>query len=138
MQRGVGFVPMPQVRHGLPLGDTPGEFRITFVADKSPSLLEIVAVVVGGVRPTFLDQRLGIVEVAVDGLDGVVDAVFLYVSKEVSDNSAGLMGGDGMPYLSDLLAKNLRFDDHAFTVRGFPEGTRENGDVQLLHADTDA
>jgi len=73
------------MRHGLPLGDAPSELRIALVTDKGPGLFEIVAVVVRGVRATLLDQRLGVVEVAVDGLNGVVDAAFLYVSKGVSD-----------------------------------------------------
>lgn len=84
---------MAQMRHGLPLGDAPRQLRIALVADESPGLLEIVVVIVGGVRTTLLDQRLGVVEVAVDGLDGVVDAVFLHASKSgFSDNRKG--GGD--------------------------------------------
>lgn len=63
--------------HGLPLGDAPRQLRIALVANEGPGFLEIVAVIVGGVRATLLDQRFGIVEVAVDGLDRVVDAVFL-------------------------------------------------------------
>lgn len=43
------------MRHGLPLGDAPGQLRIALVADEGPGLLEIVAVV-GGVRATVLDQ----------------------------------------------------------------------------------
>lgn len=70
---------MSEMRHRLPLRDASCQFRIALVADEGPGLLEIVTVVVGGERAALLDQRLGVVEVAVDGLDGVVDAVFLYV-----------------------------------------------------------
>lgn len=79
------------MRHGLPLGDAPSELRIALVTDKGPGLFEIVAVVVGGVRATLLDQRLSVVQVAVDGLNGIIDAAFLCVVKGVSDEQHGCM-----------------------------------------------
>lgn len=75
----------PSTQRHLPVLDALLEFRVTFVADERPVLLDLVAVVevVGRARQGFLrrdarvDKALGVFQVPVQGLDRVGDAVFL-------------------------------------------------------------
>lgn len=65
--------------HRIPLLDALRQFRIALVADKRPALL-VADLVVGGVcLVAVFDEAFGIVEIAVDGLDGVCYARFLLV-----------------------------------------------------------
>lgn len=66
----------PAPAHRLPLRNLPRQLRIILVPDKGPALL--VAQVIVRAAPV-LDQRLGVLEIAVDGLDGGPDPVFLYI-----------------------------------------------------------
>lgn len=91
------------------------------------------------------DQRLGVFEIAVDGLDGGADAVFLerglgfaLVDRYWSLDVARGGGEGGGWYLSDLLAEDFGFDDHALAMRCFPQRAGEDADVQFLHADAHA
>lgn len=126
--------------HGFPLGDTSGEFGIRFVADEGPAFLVAragdVVVVEGG---AVFDQRFGVFEIAVDGLDGGGDAIFLDTHTKETVSWLGLSGdmvrgGGKGTHLSDLLAQHLGLDDHALAVRRFPQRSRKNADVQLFHA----
>lgn len=79
----------PGLGHGLPLGDPSREFRIGFITDEGPAFLVPVAggvVVVVGEGGTVLDQGFGVLEIAVDCLDGRGDAVFLRSSRRFSAN----------------------------------------------------
>ena len=78
---------MPCSSHGFPFRNPPRQFRVRFVADEGPALLlaggNAGDVVIGDEGAVF-DQGFGVFEIAVDGLDGVVDAVFLYMDGGVS------------------------------------------------------
>lgn len=70
---------VPCLRHRLPFGDPSRKFWVRFVADKGPALLvgSATKVVVRACGSAVLDERFGVFEVAVDGLDGGCDAGFL-------------------------------------------------------------
>lgn len=66
--------------HGFPVGDLSGQVRVRFIANEGPAFFlgvgdarDVVLVDEGAV----FDQGFGVFEIAVDGLDGVVDAGFL-------------------------------------------------------------
>ena len=62
----------------IPLGDAADELRVTFVPDERPAFLfGLDATHIGRAPVLALDECLGVLEVAVDGLDGRLDAMFL-------------------------------------------------------------
>ena len=63
--------------HRLPFRDLPDKFGITVVTDECPALLGLVASVVK-IRSILFYKRLRVFQVAVDGLYGCSNAVFLY------------------------------------------------------------
>lgn len=70
----------PRLGHRFPFRDPFDEIRIRFIANERPALFVAGAgdiVVVGAESGAVFDQCFGILEIAVDGLDGGSDAVFL-------------------------------------------------------------
>ena len=63
------------VRGQVPLRNSARQLRVALVADKGPAFL-VYDVVVCMRRATF-DQGFGVFEVAVDGLNGCCNSVFL-------------------------------------------------------------
>ena len=63
----------------IPLRNPTDQLRVIVISNERPALL--VAVRAGRARPLVLDERLGVFEVAVDSLDGRLDAVFLRLSS---------------------------------------------------------
>lgn len=66
---------------GLPLRHLWGRVRLGVVVavvatDERPALLGLLVALVG-IRAGTLDQRLGIIQIAVDGFDRVPNSVFL-------------------------------------------------------------
>lgn len=66
--------------HRFPVGDPSGQVWVRFIANEGPAFFlgvgdarDVVLVDEGAV----FDQGFGVLEIAVDGLDGVVDAGFL-------------------------------------------------------------
>lgn len=66
--------------HRFPVRDPSGQVRVRFIANEGPAFFlgvgdarDVVLVDEGAV----FDQGFGVLEIAVDGLDGVVDAGFL-------------------------------------------------------------
>ena len=67
---------MPRMWLRLAFGDETDELWVAIVADEGPALLGLFLAVVGRLS-SLLHQRLGIFEIAVDGLNGIADAVLL-------------------------------------------------------------
>lgn len=69
-------------RRSLPLGNPADQIWIAFVADERPAFFVSVGrgLCFAGLGQFALDQRLGVLHVPVDRLDGCADAVFLLES----------------------------------------------------------
>jgi hypothetical protein len=118
-------------RH-FPFCDTTDKLGIAFVPNERPAFLIPDITIYLAPRDLAFDQGLGVLEVAVDGLDCVFDATSLY-SVNVMFRKEKCKTN-----LTDLLAQHFRLDDHPLAVRRLPQSPREHRHVELLHADSHA
>lgn len=84
------LTPVPYLSHRFPFRNSPRQFRIGFVTDKGPAFL-VAAIGAGDVvvvgKGVVFDQGFGVLEIAVDGLDGIIDTRFLFTLASVWMNS---------------------------------------------------
>lgn len=119
--------PRLHISSRIPLPDPPLQLRITFIPNKSPTLLDLSRKIItlqGIGRSRLractprLDKRPCVFEIAIDSLDGRLDPVFLS-SPHVSKFSTGATKIS--TYLPDLLAEHPSLDDHPFRVNRLPQ-----------------